>query len=66
MRIRAALALAVTTAAVVLPLQSASAVCIPAYQLVTGQCSPCTTVDNVTRALHDRLGTPPTVTNCVA
>lgn len=66
MRIRVVLALAATTAAVVLPAQSASAVCIAPYTWVTGDCSPCTTVDGVTRYLHDKLGTPEAVTYCVA
>lgn len=59
-------ALAVATATVVLPMQSASAVCIAPYQAVTGHCSPCTTVDGVARYLHDKLGTPEAITNCVA
>ncbi|HWL36714.1 MAG TPA: hypothetical protein VNQ77_11020 [Frankiaceae bacterium] len=65
-RTLAVAALGLATAAVALPVQSASAVCITPYYAVTGHCSPCTTVDNVTRYLHDKLGTPETVTNCVA
>lgn len=66
MRIRAALVLAAAVAAVALPAQSASAVCFPVYQYVTGACSPCTHVDAVSRTLHDKLGTPELQTNCIA
>lgn len=67
MRIRAALVLAAAAAAVALPAQTASAVCIPAYELVTGKCSPCNSVNDVSRTLHDKYGIPPVVqTNCLA
>lgn len=65
-RTLAVVALGVATATVALPMQSASAVCITPYTWVTGHCSPCTTVDGVARYLHDKLGTPVAVTNCVA
>lgn len=66
MRIRAALVAAAAAAAAFVPAQSASAVCLPLYTLVTGECSPCTHVNAIARDLHDKLGTPAGMTNCLA
>jgi hypothetical protein len=57
---------AVGAVAAFLPVQSASASCITAYYQLTGQCSPCNTVGNASRNLHDKYGTPNVTMNCVA
>ena len=66
MRIRAALVIGAAAAAAVLPLQPASAVCIPAYQVVTGRCSPCNDLNGVFNRVHDKTGLPTPQTECLA
>lgn len=46
------------------PAQSASAVCVEAWEAVTGQCSPCTTIGPAYRELRE-LGVPDLV-QCLA
>jgi hypothetical protein len=56
-------------AAAVLPVSNASAfVCIEPYRQVTGQCSPCNTVDHAWRTADARTGgvLPDLTTNCFA
>ena len=51
-----AAALAVAVGAAVLPLSSASAVCVTVYQQVTGRCSPCNDVGAAYHNVDNRAG----------
>jgi hypothetical protein len=57
---------AVAVAASFAPLTSASAVCIKAWELATGDCSPCTTAGPAYNNLDRRLGDALPTLNCIA
>jgi hypothetical protein len=65
MRTKIALAAGVALGASFLPISPASAVCVTAWQTLTGQCSPCTTLGPVVRTLHDKYGIDVDL-NCLA
>lgn len=52
MRLKLALVLGLAAAA--LPVNAASAVCVPAWELVVGQCSPCTTAGAVFNRIEEK------------
>ena len=59
-------AAALGAAASLLPATPASAVCITAYYVVTGRCSPCDDANAVMIRVEDRTGVPTPRFVCVA